>query len=164
MKCFEKRPKLKLQSTPTDKFLEISGWSVLLTTWIMVILNYGDLPDTIPIHYNAEGVIDGYGNKSFIWKLPLISSLLFIGMTILNMFPHIFNYLTEITEKNALNQYTIATRMMRYFKFIIAVLFGFLVFKTVQTTDGLGCYFTPLVLVLIFIPMIYYIYALIRNR
>ncbi len=155
------RPKLKLELTTFDKILEILGWASILVIWVLTITNYTNLPDTIPIHYNGAGQADGFGGKTTILTLPLIATVLFIGLTILNKFPHIFNYPTNITPDNALRQYTNATRLIRYLKFIIVVIFGLIALKTIQNAngqeDGLGIWFLPVTLGLIFIPMIYYI-------
>lgn len=67
----KKRPKLKIEHTPFDKLSEAVGWCVLFAIWIGIIISYDKLPETIPTHYNAQGVIDGYGNKSSIWMLML---------------------------------------------------------------------------------------------
>ena len=37
---------------------------------------YGDLPATVPIHWNAQGEIDGYGDKSTLWLVPFMMSVL----------------------------------------------------------------------------------------
>ena len=42
--------------------------------------HYSDLPTKIPIHYNAAGVPDGYGEKQDVWALPLIAIALFGGL------------------------------------------------------------------------------------
>ncbi|MFM7765447.1 MAG: DUF1648 domain-containing protein, partial [Sphingomonadales bacterium] len=127
-----------------------------------------NLPDTIPTHYNGAGQADGFGGKGYILTLPLIATVLFIGLTILNKFPHIFNYPTNITQDNALRQYTNATRLIRYLKFIIAVIFGLIAFKTIQNAngqaDGLGIWFLPLTLGLIFIPLTYYIIKTLKTK
>lgn len=130
------RLKLKIALTPTDKLLEIIGWCVLSAMWIVVIVVYAKLPENIPIHYNAAGVIDGYGTKWSIWGLLLAGSVLFVGMTLLNRVPHLFNYLTPITEENALRQYTITTKIMRIIKLVLVVGIGALVFKTVSIALG----------------------------
>lgn len=161
LKHMNERPKIKLELTTTDKTFEILGWVSILAIWVLTITNYTNLPDTIPIHYNSSGEADGFGGKGNILTLPLIATVLFVGMTILNKFPHVFNYPTNITEDNALRQYTNATRMIRYLKFIIVVIFGLIAFKTIRNvngqTTGLGVWFLPLTLGLIFIPMTYFI-------
>jgi len=155
------RPKIKLNPTTTDTIVEIIGWLLVLIIWVFTITNYAKLPETIPIHFNAAGQANGFGGKATILILPLIATVLYIVLTIINKFPQIFNYPTNITEENALAQYTNATRMIRYLKLIIVLIFGLVAFKTIQNangqTDGLGIWFLPLTLGLIFIPLIYFI-------
>ena len=55
--------------------------------------------------------------------LPIISTLLFIGLTTLNKYPYMFNYPSQITKENSVHQYTNATRMMRVLKLVIVLLF-----------------------------------------
>lgn len=153
------RPKLKLELTFADKVLEVLGWLALIVVWIIPIINYPALPDIIPIHYNGLGEADGFGSKNYIWSLPIIATLLFVGLTLLNRIPHHFNYPKEITEENAEQQYYAATRLMRYIKFIIVVIFGMIVIPTVQfhegNSSGLGAWFLPLSMALLFVPIIF---------
>ena len=127
----------------------------------MTVANYLELPEIIPIHYNEVEAADSFGNKSNILALPITSTLLFIGLTILNKRPNVFNYPSEITKENGLYQYTSASRMIRFLKFIIMVIFGLIVFKTIQNangnTNGLGTWFLPLTMGMIFIPIIYFL-------
>jgi uncharacterized membrane protein len=164
----KERPRLNLELTQADKSVEIIGWLLIFAIWGLTILNYQNLPDIIPTHYNVAGVADGFGDKRRIWTLPLIATVLFFGLTILNKFPHIFNYPTAITEENALKQYTNATRLIRYLKVIIAVIFGLIAFLTIRhangQTDGLGIWFLPLTMGLIFMPLIYFLIKSIKTK
>lgn len=162
------RPRIRIELTVTDKAVEIIGWVALLAIWVLVISNYSNLPDTIPTHYNGIGNADGFGNKTNILILPLIANILFVGITIINKFPYIFNYPTQITEENALRQYTNATRMLRFMKLILVILFGLITFKTIQGANGQsfghGVWFLPLTLSLIFIPLTYFIIKSFRTK
>lgn len=162
------RPRIKLALSPTDKFLEIFGWGALCAMWILVIINYSKLPTSIPIHFNAAGVIDGYGSKSMIWGLVFVGSIMYVGMTYLNKFPHIFNYLTKITDENAFLQYTIATKMLRFIKLIIILMISYLTLKIIRIALGdafaLNTWFTPLFLGLLFSSMAYFIALMIIKR
>jgi uncharacterized membrane protein len=157
----EERPKLKIQLTPTDHVIELLGWGVLVALWVWTGTSYSSLPDTIPTHFNAAGEADGFGRKASIVGLPLIATLLYIGLTLLNRVPHIFNFPTPVTPDNALRQYTNATRMIRYLKLILVLVFAGISFQTIQqangTGEGLGLWFLPLTLVLIFVPLIYFV-------
>lgn len=155
------RPKIKLELSTTDKTFEMLGWMSILAIWVLTIISYTNLPDIIPIHFNGAGQADGFGGKGNILTLPSIATVLFIGLTILNKFPHVFNYPTNITADNALREYTNATRLIRYLKFIIVFIFGLIVLQTIRSvngqTSGLGVWFLPLTSGLIFIPVTYFV-------
>lgn len=156
----ENRPKLKLELSMTDKLIEIIAWGLLLFYWAMAIQSYASLPDTIPIHYNAAGKEDRFGGRWTIFALPSITTISFVGMTILNKFPHVFNYPENMTVEDAPRHYAMATRMMRFVKLALIVVFFLMTFRTIQAatgkSDGMGAWFLPLTLGLIFIPIIYF--------
>lgn len=130
------RPKLKLQLSPADKLFEILGCISILVIWVFTLTNYSDLPDTIPTHYNENGEADGFGGKVNIFILPSVATVIFTGLSILNMFPHVFNYPSNLNADNALAQYTSATRLVRYLKVNIVIVFGLIAFKTVRNANG----------------------------
>jgi uncharacterized membrane protein len=157
----EERPKIKLELTLSDKTFEIIGWLLICVVWALTITNYKSLPDIIPTHYNAAGIADGFGKKWMILTLPLVATVLFTGLTILNKFPHIFNYPNYITTENALIQYTNATKLIRFLKLSIVVIFGLISYQTIRhangQTEGLGMWFLPVTMGLIFSPIIYFL-------
>jgi uncharacterized membrane protein len=164
----EERPKITLIPTTADKLVDLLGWLILLALWGLTISHFSTLPDTIPTHFNASGEADGFGSKASIIGLPVIATLLFVGLTVLNRYPHIFNYPTAITEDNALRLYTLAMRMLRYLKLVLVLVFGGIEFMTIQHATrkaaGLGAWFLPLTLVLIFIPLIYFVIKSIKEK
>lgn len=157
----QQRPNLKLQPTKADRMLTAAGWGILVSIWAFILANYGQLPQTIPTHFNGSGEADDYGGKATIFILPVIATVLFLGMTILNRYPHIFNYPVEITEENALRQYTNATRLINVIKITIVIIFGFIALKDIQIANGqaktIGAWFLPMILGLTFIPLIFFI-------
>jgi len=163
----EQRPRIKLGWGVTDKFLETTGWVAILLIWIFVSINYTSMPATIPVHYNANGQADSFGKKSNILLLTAITTVFFVGLTVLNRFPHIFNYPTPINSQNARRQYTNATRMIRYLKLILVLIFGSIILLTIQYTkgksEGLGIWFLSLMSVLIYIPLFYFIARSLRK-
>jgi len=157
----EERPKLKLELSQADKLIEIIGWLLIFTFWALTIFNYKSLPERIPTHFNGAGVADGFGDKWMILTLPLLATAIFVGMTILNRFPHVFNYPTEVTTENALKQYSNATRLIRYLKVILVVIFELIAYQTIRyavgQTEGLGTWFLPISMGLIFVPLVYFV-------
>ena len=164
----ESRPKVKLHLTTSDKLFEAMGWIALVTLWVYTLTHYAKLPEIIPTHYNGAGEVDGHGGKGNILALPIVATVLFVALTILNQFPYAFNYPTNITPENFLKQYTSATRFIRYMKFVVVVIFGAIAIETIQNTltssEGLGVWFLPITLGVIFIPLVFFIITSFKSK
>lgn len=162
------RPRIKIRLAAFDIALESFGWLSLLALWILVLTSYSNLPDSIPTHFNGSGQPDRYSSKGNIFTLPILASILFLFMTLLNKMPHVFNYLVEITPENALGQYTTATKMIRFLKVAIVLIFGFITLETIQSSTGdspgLSAWFLPLTLGMIFIPIVFFIVKSLRTK
>jgi uncharacterized membrane protein len=130
-------------------------------------MRYHNLPATVPTHYNLAGKVDSYGSKMSLFLLPLLSFGMYVGLTYLNRFPHIFNYLTDITSDNARRQYTVATRMIRYLKFGLVIVFGYIQFMTFEiasgSSDALKWWFFPLVFIITLASLIYFVIASLKS-
>jgi uncharacterized membrane protein len=131
----KERPRLKIDLTTTDKILEILGWTSIPLVWVITTINYSQLPDIIPTHFNGFGNADGFGSKISILMLPLIATVLFLLLSFLNRFPHVFNYPFNITTENAYKSYRNATRLIRLIKLIVVIVFGIIVLKVVHFTQ-----------------------------
>ncbi len=154
------KPTIKIELTISDILLEIIGYFLLVLFWIFIISNYQTLPESIPIHYNGLGEVDNYGKKTSIFLLPIIGSLLFLMLSVLNQSPENFNYKVKITLENAEKQYKNAITMMRFLKIIVVVLFFLIDFETIQIangkSEGLGVWFLSLTIPIILLPMFYF--------
>lgn len=121
---YTNRPKIKLALQPLDKWLEALAIIGCIWLWTFCIRAYTILPETIPTHFNFKGVADGYGSKATLFILPSIATAIYVLMTCLNQYPHIFNYMVKITIDNAEQQYRSATRLLRWVKLFVIVLFS----------------------------------------
>ncbi len=164
----ETQPKINVSLSPLDKILESTGKLLIIIIWGLTLFVFLKLPTVIPTHFNASGQPDDYGNKLTILILPIIATLVYLGLTKLNQHPHTFNYISSITEDNAEKQYTIATRMLRVLKIAILIIFShtilFTYFTTKGITNGLGIWFLPLILSIVLIPIIFYIFKLYKTK
>jgi uncharacterized membrane protein len=162
------RPKIKIKSEPIDRIVESIGVIGIILLIGLPVFYYSSLPDIIPRYYGSSGEPDGFSGKGIIWTLPAIGLVMYVGMAMLNKFPHIFNYLIEITTENAERQYKIATKLLRFLNTIIACVFCYITYATIQTAlgkqSGLGSYFTPIFMVLIFGIIGIYLYKSIREK
>lgn len=158
----KKRPVINIKLTALDTFLETISLILLITLWAYTLINFSDLPDIIPTHYDALGKVDNTGSKWSIFVLAGVASFLYAMLIILNRFPHYFNYLAEITEENAYEHYQLSTRLMRVIKLFLLLLFGAITFETIHIAKGsfsiFGIWFMPLTVLLIIVPIIIYFY------
>ncbi len=161
------RPRIQPELSLADKIAEVAAWTIIGAIWAIVLFNYSTISDTIPIHYNAAGEVDGYGDKSGIFTIAIIATVFVIGLSLLNKFPHIFNYSRKITAENALQQYTAATRMIRYIKVAIALTFMVTTITTVSAAyngaTSIGSWILPCLTAIIVTPMIYFGIKMLRK-
>jgi len=164
----ETRPRIKLELSTEDRFIEAISWVFLAILWLLTLLFYEKLPDIIPTHFDERGQPNDHGSKLTIMFLPVIGTLVFFGLTVLNMYPHIFNLPVRITENNAYRQYANATRMIRILKISITLVFSLVVVMIIKAANessvGSNIWLMPLVLGLIIIPMIYFVAKAIIMR
>lgn len=136
MNAHKGRPQIKLARSTRDKALDIVGISLLVLLWYIVLLAYSKLPEAIPTHFDLSGNADAHGDRSNIFPLPIMATVLYLCITWLNRYPHLFNYLDTITEQNARQHYTAATRMMRYLKLMVVFVFLAIAYGTIDTASG----------------------------
>lgn len=162
------RPKLKLPLSSGDILLEMLAISLLLICWMFAIYGFSTLPDSIPVHFDITGKATRMGSKFNIFLNPLLSTILFIGMSVLNKYPHIFNYPYPITLENAEKQYRSASRLIRWLKFLVVALFLFIDLVILQaalnSTNIIPSWLFFFVLLLSFVPFAVYLISALRNR
>jgi uncharacterized membrane protein len=162
------RPKIKISRTTTDWLIDFVAFAFLVILIVIPVINYGTLPETVPVHFNASGQPDDYGGRNSLWLLPAVGLFMYVLMTVIEQFPQIYNYPVEITEENAESQYRNAIRLIRVLKTVILLVFTFLSYKTIETatgkTSGLGKAFLPVFLLLTFGVIIFYIVKSVNSR
>lgn len=162
------RPKVNIQKEYSDRTIRFIGLFALGILICLPLFNYNALPETIPQHFNLYGEPDAYGPKSIIWLLPIVGILLYVGMSWLSRYPHIFNYPIEITEENAAFQYKNAVRMINVLATLITCAFAYITFAMIQVALGnqqsLGTAFIIVFLLLIFGTMGYYIVKSLKSK
>ena len=164
----ESRPKLNIAFGLGDKIIEIAGWAMLVFCWSFTIWAYGKMPQTIPTHFDGAGTPDDYGDKGTFFILPAILTVIFLVLTIINKYAYAYNYPVTITKENAEKQYTYATKMMRTMKLTVTIMFTtinvFTYTTTIGKTAGLGFWFLPVTLALLFVPLGFYITKMLKSK
>jgi uncharacterized membrane protein len=126
------RPIHNLKLNKTDTLIEYLCLILVMAIWVLTITSYYNLPDIIPIHYNELGKIDRYGSKENILTLPILSTIFYIILSILNKYPQIHNFPRKMTSYTTFKEYTYSTKMIRYLKLIIIIVLGFIEIYTIN--------------------------------
>jgi uncharacterized membrane protein len=164
----EPRPRLKLKLSVHDYAVEFLGLSFMIILILIPVIYYNQLPERIAVHFNAAGIPDGYGSRSALFILPATGLFVYVLLTVLAGFPHIYNFPVTITPENAEVQYRLATRLLRVLKTVILILFSFISWMTIRTAagiaGGLGKAFLPVFFILTFGVVIIYLVQSMNNR
>ena len=140
--------------------MELLAAAGVLFSWSILLYYWSDLPASIPRHFDASGEADAWGGKGSLVALPAIGLAIYVAMTALSRFPHIYNFPVKLTEENVQRQYRCARVLLAVVKAEIVWLFSYIEWRTIQTAlgkaHGLGAAFLPVLLVTMTITIVVY--------
>ncbi len=154
---------MKLKHTKLQITVEFITVILLFLIWLYLILSWNTIPDKIPGHYNAQGVVDRWGNKNEILLIPIVSVALYILLTIVSFFPSAWNVPVKITDHNGEFTYTNLKTMLIILKMEVIATFAYISYCNIKI-QSLGAWFLPLELTIIFVTITYYIIKVSRKR
>lgn len=151
------QPRLAMKATVGDWVRTALGVVAILVTFGLILLNWNQLPEKIPHHFDISGKPDGWGHKAVLWPLPGIAVVLFVLLSVFSRLPHRFNYLVTITAENASRQYRLAQSMLSWLKLEIVLLVLILTWLMIRValgqSQGLGALTVPFFLLAIFVTV-----------
>lgn len=113
--------------TKYDWTLEILSLLALIWAFVPVFfMNKLGESVLIPIHFNAAGHVDGWGETHFLWINALMSLGFYLLFLLSDRFYKIMNFPVKITPENADDLYRTGVRMMRHVKFLIILLIAYI--------------------------------------
>lgn len=155
------RPKIKIELSLTDRFIEAISIMLIFGMWVMAFWNFMKLPETIPVHINATGNIDGYGNKLMVFFIPVIATVTYVTLLILSRFPHVYNYPLEVTEQTAPRVYAFSVRMIRTLNLGIVVMFTVTEYMIIKMANGISERLTIwIILMFCLLTVVFLIYSI----
>lgn len=152
---------MKLEYTKLQLALEIIGLLFLVGMVVFIYTQWNQIPQQVPMHYNALGEIDSWGSKYQTLILPTMSILLYIFMTVISFFPQIWNVPVQITDENKEAVYLSTKNLIIFIKVEILAIFFYLNYHTV-TAQPLSVIFLPIFMIIIFGTVIFFIVRIIR--
>jgi uncharacterized membrane protein len=125
-----------MKKTPLENALNIFSLLVFIGSVLYLLMEWSSLPNRVPMHYNLVGEVDKWGSKIMIFVSPIIGAILWIGLTILEKFPHIYNYMIVLTEENIEQQYKNGRIMINVIKNEIFIYMAYCNWKDVKVAFG----------------------------
>ncbi len=132
----QNRPKIKIEPSQTDRFIEAGSILLVIATWVIAVLNFSHLPEIIPSHAGISGEIDGYSSRISVFFIPVLTTITFVTLMILGRYPHVYNYPLEVTEETAPRVYAFSMRMVKTLNFIVALMFFFTEYMIIRMAYG----------------------------
>lgn len=136
---------------------------VLLGTAAYINMVWVNIPDKIPAHYNAAGVVDRWGNKGELLITLFAGWIIFIGLTVLERFPQVWNTGVAVTKENKEAIYRILKNLLNTVKLFIVIMFTFLTVNS-SLGENLTVWFLPVTMILLFGSIIFFINQLVHAK
>ena len=130
------RPRIRIEPTPTDIVVEIAAVAAVVFCVYVTARFYPELPQRMPTHSNLVGKVDGWGPKSSLVGMPILTLVLYLALSAVSRFPHIGNYPVEVTAENAERIYWVAVSMSRWLKMEMLWMFAYMTWMTIQVSLG----------------------------
>jgi uncharacterized membrane protein len=127
---------------------------------------YSRLPERIATHFNGEGVANGFGARSTLWVLVGIALLLYSTLSVINFVPRIVNLKRPLAPDQDKALLAESMAMVGWIKAEVCWMFAYLCLAMVRNGMGLqvgiGSWFLPLTLVVVFGTCGFYLTRIFR--
>lgn len=162
----EKRPRLHIPYSVSEKYLEAAGVIAVFINIAMLLKYNSILPSVIPIHFDDSGIPNKWGNKSAFSASYIKLAIFYIIFTLLSQFPRMFNYIIRISKENAMVQYHAARKFMICLKIEILFIFTYYQWAAINVAlgkmKGIGENFNIICLLIIVGTILYHIFNCIK--
>ncbi len=122
---------------------------------LLPIVFWAHIPDTIPTHYGASGKADAWGDKSML-ILEMFLVLILLGVMSITTYFVKTNGTSKYATEAEKSSYPIIYPMLVIVNLGVQGLFAYLIYAGVTAKESLGTLFLPIVIVVIFAPIIWF--------
>ena len=154
---------IKILKSKYDIIVEASCILSLAGVLLYLAITWSSIPQEVPGHYNAMGQIDRITGKASLIAIPIITWVMYMGITAVERFPQIWNTGVAVTEENKDRVYRVLKDILKTSKLIVVLAFSYLTINTANAIP-LSPWFTPVFLILIFGSLIIFAIKLVKNK
>lgn len=163
VRCKREVPFMKVKNNMFDKLIEIICLIFAIGVPIYIIINWANIPDPLPMHYDFAGNVDRWGDKAELIILPIVTLIMYGFMTLIERFPQVWNTGVTVTEENQERVYRTLKYLVKTLKLIVVIDFSYMTINTLMCQD-LPIWFTPVLLLIVFGDLIFWIIRLVKVK
>jgi len=143
--------------------LLVLGLHISIT--LRALFGSDQLPERIPIQFDATGHATGWGSAAMLLLLPAITLIIYLLFTVVTRFPGAFDYPVKITAFNRQRMQGLALDMMAWLKVEIVTLLTWMQWVTIEVARSPSRYIPsmmPAALVAVFATFSVYIVMMFK--
>ena len=119
------------------------GWALFF------IIQWPQIPELLPTHFGLSGQPDAWGDKESLLTPLLIGLALYLLLSVVELFPQIWNFPVSVTERNRGRLIEITLELFVGMKFLMVMSFGLISYWTI-TVQELPVWWLPAFMALLF--------------
>lgn len=166
MGIFDKpeRPVVRLKMATLELVVEAVALAGIVANVILFLYYWPKLPDVAAAGIGSAG-LSRSAMFSFVTLLPMI---IYVGATLLGLFPSSFKYPVKITQDNAAREYRLAADMLRVVKAEVVVCMLILEWVFINIAMGEEMTISPPFMVLFFgllaLTILFFVYEMHKQK
>lgn len=154
---------IKIPTTRYHKIVNLLSMILIIGIFAYLILNWNQIPDSVPGHFNGAGEIDRWGSKYELFLCPSFALGIYALISFLEKYPTLWNTGVTVTKANQTRVYCILKNMIVTLKFTAVLVLVSITFYSVLSKP-LSKWFLPVCVVLTFAPMVYFLVLLYKKK
>jgi hypothetical protein len=119
-----------------ERILQILAIAVVVALVVFAVRVWPQLPAIVPTHFDFSGEPDGWGSRARLLGLPIIATLVFLVLTLVERAPHVYNYPIGITDENAAQVHALGRQLVLALKLILVLAFALMFRAAVDVALG----------------------------
>jgi len=144
---------------------EVLAAAAILFAIFITASNYAALPQNIPSHFNINGAVNGWGDKSFLWLLIALACVIYFALTLARFVPP-SSFNVPVGPEQRAAAIPIALDMIAWIKAETVWMFAAIIWSIIATAqshrDGLSIWFLPVILLVVFGTCGFYLARIMR--
>jgi len=125
-------------------------------TILLPIVFWSNIPDRIPMHYNAAGEVDNWSDKTSLILLFFVIALL-MGVMSIAVYLVKSTMESKYSKEAEKSEMAAAYPMVVLMNLVVQIMFAYITFCSV-TCRPLGTFFLPVFVTAVLVPLVYMVY------